>query len=127
VSEPTRRILYWTPRVLCIAYALFLGLFSLDVFSKGLGTWQTLSTVAIHNIPSLLIVTILVAVWRREWIGTILFAAAGLAYIAWTMQHTNLALAIKLNWIVFVAGPMFVIAALFLANWMKRAQLHART
>jgi hypothetical protein len=25
----------------------------------------------------------------------------------------------------FIAGPLFVIAALFLANWLKRKELHA--
>jgi hypothetical protein len=25
-----------------------------------------------------------------------------------------------------IAGPVFVIAALFLANWLKRKELHAR-
>jgi phosphoglycerol transferase MdoB-like AlkP superfamily enzyme len=80
-----------------------------------------------HLIPSAFVVATLVVAWRREWIGTILFAAAGLAYVGWTMQHPNLSPAIKLNWILIVAGPVFVIAALFLMNWMKRAQLHAST
>ena len=127
MSEPARRMLYWTPRVLCIAYALFLTVFSLDVFNEGHGFWQTLLALAIHNIPSMLIVVILVVAWRREWIGTLIFAALGLSYVIWTMQHRNLSAAVKLNWILVIAGPVFVIAALFLVNWLKRAQLHART
>jgi hypothetical protein len=127
MSELTRRMLYWTPRVLCIAYALFLAVFSLDVFSERLGFWQTLAALAMHNIPSALIAVILVVAWRREWIGTVLFAAAGLSYVIWTMQHRNLSGEVKLNWILIIAGPVFVIAALFLVNWLKRAALHART
>jgi hypothetical protein len=120
-------MLYWTPRILCIAFALFLAVFSLDVFGEGRGFWQTLLALAIHNIPSMLIVVILLVSWRREWIGTLLFAAAGLSYVIWTMQHRNLSAEVKLNWILVIAGPVFVIAALFLVNWLKRAQLHART
>jgi hypothetical protein len=127
MSELTRRMLYWTPRVLCIAYALFLAVFSLDVFSERLGFWQTLAALAMHNIPSALIAVILVVAWRREWIGTVLFAAAGLSYVIWTMQHRNLSGEVKLNWILIIAGPVFFIAALFLVNWLKRAALHART
>jgi hypothetical protein len=127
MSELSRRVLYWTPRALCIAFALFLAVFSLDVFSDGRGFWQTLFALAMHNIPSALIVAMLVVAWRREWIGTVLFAAAGLSYVIWTMQHGNLSAEVKLNWIMVVAGPIFVIAALFLVNWLKRAQLHART
>ena len=33
-------------------------------------------------------------------------------------------LPIRLNWILVIAGPAFVIAGLFLANWLKRADLH---
>jgi hypothetical protein len=127
MSELSRRMLYWTPRALCIAYALFLAVFSLDVFSEGRGFWQTLLALVMHNIPSALIVVILVVAWHREWIGTVLFAAAGLSYVMWTMQHGNLSGEVKLLWILIIAGPVFVIAALFLVNWLKRAQLHART
>ena len=127
MSELSRRMLYWTPRALCIAYALFLAVFSLDVFSEGRGFWQTLLALVMHNIPSALIVVILVVAWRREWIGTVLFAAAGLSYVMWTMQHVNLSGEVKLLWILTIAGPVFVIAALFLVNWLKRAQLHTRT
>jgi hypothetical protein len=127
MSELSRRTLYWTPRALCIAYALFLAVFSLNVFSEGRGFWQTLLALAIHNIPSALIVAILVIAWRREWIGTVLFAAAGLSYVMWAMQHRNWSGELKLISILTIAGPVFFMAALFLVNWLKRAQLHART
>jgi len=120
-------MLYWTPRALCIAYALFLAVFSLDVFSESRGFWQTLLALAMHNIPSALIVAILVVAWRREWIGTVLFAVAGLSYVMWTMQHGNLSGEVKLLWILTIAGPVFVISALFLVNWLRRAELHAQT
>jgi hypothetical protein len=29
----------------------------------------------------------------------------------------------RLTWILLIAGPAFVIAGLFLANWLKRGEL----
>lgn len=125
MSEISRRMLYWTPRALCVAYAIFLGMFSLDVFNEAHGFWPTLQALAMHMIPAIAVVAILLLAWRWEWIGTVLFAAAGLYYM-WTIRHTSIPGNVKLVWILTIAGPGFVIAALFLANWMKRAELHAR-
>jgi len=36
------RTVYWLPRLLSIAFILFLSLFSLDVFGEGYGFWNTL-------------------------------------------------------------------------------------
>jgi hypothetical protein len=119
-------MIYWTPRALCIAYALFLALFSLDVFNEGLGFGRTLQALAIHLIPAAIVVAILVLAWRWEWIGTVLLGGAALYYSLRTMQNVNLSEAVKVNWILVVAGPGFVIAALFLVNWLKRGELHAR-
>jgi hypothetical protein len=122
----SRRVLYWTPRGLCVACALFLGIFSLDVFGEGNGFWKTLLALAIHNIPSLFLLAVLVVAWRREWIGAVLFAAFAAFYTVWALQRPVPG-AVKRNWILIIAGPVYVIAALFLVNWMKRAELHGRT
>jgi hypothetical protein len=37
-----------------------------------------------------------------------------------------LSAAIKLTWILTIAGPVFVIAALLLANGLKHRELHAK-
>jgi hypothetical protein len=122
----SRRLLYWAPRVLCIACALFAGMFALDVFGEGYGFWKTLLALGMHLIPSVILAAILVIAWRREWIGAVLFTAAALLYTVWALQRP-LPGAVKLTWILVIAGPVFVIAALFLVNWLKRAELHGRT
>jgi len=33
---------------------------------------------------------------------------------------------LKLNWILTVAGPAFLVAGMFLANWLKRGDLHSK-
>ena len=53
MTEVSKKVLYWAPRVSCIAFALFLSLFAMDVFGEGLGFWRTLFALFLHLIPTL--------------------------------------------------------------------------
>lgn len=123
MTTPGRQFLFWSPRVLSILYIVFLSMFSLDVFSEKHGFWPVLGALTIHLIPSLVLIAGLILAWRWEWIGTAIFAIAGALYISVVMPRT-VSLALKLNWILIIAVPAFVVAALFLANWRKHAELH---
>jgi hypothetical protein len=123
--ESEYRLLFWAPRVVCILFIAFLSLFALDVFQEGMGFWRTLAALIIHLIPSFVLAGILVLAWRWEWIGAVLFTAAGLIYV-FTVLRNPLPPATKASWILVIAGPAFGIAALFLANWVKRAEIRAR-
>jgi len=118
MSLYSRRVLLWAPRALGIAFALFISMFALDVFSENYGFWNTLLALAIHLIPTAIVVVVLVLAWRWEWIGALLFAAVGMFYLVTTLRHPD--------WILTISGPLFLIAALFLISWLKRAELHAR-
>lgn len=125
-SRFTRRTLYWAPRALSIAFIVYLSMFALDVFSEGYGFWDTAHALAIHLIPTFFLIVALILAWRWEWVGAALYAAAGTLYLVQTLSRP-LSPAIKLNWILGIAGPAFVVAALWLAAWLGRPQLRART
>ena len=118
MSVSSRRILFWAPRVLGIAFALFISIFALDVFGEGHGFWVTLGDLAMHLVPTAIVVVVLVLAWRWEWIGALLFTAAGALYVSFALNH--------LDWILLIGGPLFLIAVLFLVNWVKRAEVHPR-
>ena len=125
MTQISRRALFWTPRGLSIVFIAFLSLFSMDVFSEHLGFWQTALALAMHLIPSFVLIAALVLAWRWEWIGAALYAAAGLLYVWWVATLSRpLPAAVKLMWILMIAVPAFVIAGLFLASWLKRSELH---
>ena len=63
------RLLYWSPRVLCIAFAIFVSLFALDVFNEGLGLAKTILALSIHLIPTAFLVIVLAVSWRWEQVG----------------------------------------------------------
>ncbi|MCW5979411.1 MAG: hypothetical protein KIT09_15145 [Bryobacteraceae bacterium] len=111
-----RTALYWAPRILAIAFGLFVSLFALDSFSGQASIWVKLGRFAVHLIPVAIYAVILVLAWRWEWVGAALFAALGALYVATIgRQH--------LDWSLMIAGPLFLLAALFLAGWLRRAEL----
>jgi len=120
----SKRALFWTPRILSIAYIVFLSLFALDVFSEGYGFWQTSLALVIHLIPALVLLVVLILAWRWEWIGAALYATAGTVYVI-TVLPLRISPAAKFNWILTIAGPAFSLAAMFLINWWKRGELHS--
>lgn len=72
------------------------------------------------------LIAVLVLAWRWEWVGAVLYAAAGLLYLTRIVSMSSpVTPAVRLNWIIIIAGPAFVIAGLFLANCLKRGLLRA--
>ncbi len=124
MTKLSKRVLFWAPRALSIAFILFLSLFALDVFNEGHGFWKTLVALSVHLIPCFVLIIALILAWRWEWIGAVIYGAAGMLYVSMVLTRP-LRPAIKLNWIVSIAGPAFVVAALFLVDWFKRSELHA--
>ena len=126
MSSFSKRALYWMPRALSIAFVAFLSLFAMDVFDEHLGLWQTALALTMHLIPVFVLIVVLVLAWRWEWIGAALYAGVGLLYFTWVVSMSRpVPAATRLNWILTIAGPAFVIAGLFLANWLKRSDLRA--
>lgn len=94
--------LFWTPRLLAIAFAVFLALFALDSTRP--------AELLVHLIPSLLVLAILAIAWKREWVGAVLFIALGLSYVVWTWGR------FPPSTYFAIAGPLVLIGALFLAT-----------
>jgi hypothetical protein len=93
-----------------------LSLFALDVFSEFTGFWQTVGALAMHLIPSAMVLIALVIAWRWESVGGILFILLGVLYLVSRGQ---------LHWTAYavIAGPPFLVGILFLVNWWYRAKL----
>jgi hypothetical protein len=64
MSRTQARLLLWSPRVLGIGFGVFVSLFALDVFSEGLGVWQTALALLIHLIPTAILVAVLLIAWH---------------------------------------------------------------
>ncbi len=113
-----QELLYWAPRATCITCAVFISMFALDVFGEGRDLWGTITALFMHLVPTFIILLILAASWRREWIGGILFIAAAIWYL-WSIWDT------RFFWSAgpLISGPLLVTGILFLLNWMHRGEL----
>lgn len=117
MNKTIKKILFWTPRVLCILFAVFLSLFALDVFTEETSFWEEILALLIHLVPTYLVVIALVIAWKWEWVGAILFFALAIFYVVMSggRQHWSAYAAIS--------GSLVVIGVLFLLNWKYKAQL----
>ena len=127
MSNISKRTLFWAPRALAILFIAFISMFALDVFGENLGFWRTLLALTIHMTPSFVLIGALAVAWRWEWIGAVIYTAAGALYVIKLLPRRLPPASMKLLWISTIALPAFVIGALFLANWLKHDEIRART
>ncbi len=116
--KASRIVLLWAPRMLLIVFALFLVIFSLDVFEEGKGAMEIGVAFVVHNIPSMIVGLVVFAAWRREWIGLVACLVLAVAWIVWALGRFPLAV------YFIMTGPLFLIAALYAVNWHLRRHLN---
>jgi hypothetical protein len=112
------KAIYWTPRILTIVFILFLALFALDSFEGDQSMIKKLGGFFIHLIPNFVLILILVVAWKHEWVGTLAFAIAGIAYIILFWGRFPVAT------FLIISGPLFLIAILFWLSWMNRERIN---
>lgn len=120
MSNGTKRLMFWSPRILGILFAVFISLFALDVFGAGLSLWDSIRAFLIHLVPVYVVVLVLLLAWRWEWVGAVAFAALATFYVVWAWG--------ELHWTAYAAisGPLFLLAILFLLGWIYRARIRTR-
>ncbi len=122
-------ILYLAPRVLGILAVLFISIFALDAFEPGLSIWKQLAGFAIHLIPSLVLLVVLVIAWKRELTGGILFAVIGLVFTPIIYYHNyslNHSVWMSLSIILMVTFPFILVGILFIISHYKmKTEVHS--
>ena len=119
--KPTiKKILFWTPRILCILFAGFLTIFSLDIFEEAHGFRDIAIGLLMHNLPVLGLVVVLIITWKWEWVGGVLFPALGVLYLVFFWG--------KFGWqaYVMISGPLFLVGILFIIGWIYRKEIRMK-
>ncbi len=112
------KICCWLPRVLGIAFALFLALFALDVFDTFRG-WGIAVPLLIHLVPSFVLLGVVAIAWRHELVGAFVFLGFAVFYIS------SAGLDRPWSWYTAIALPSAVVGALYLVSWIAERR-HAR-
>ena len=111
------KILHWLPRIICILAILFISMFSLDVFTPGLTIWQQLGGFLIHNIPSFVILVILIIAWKWEFTGGITFIILGLVFylLVFLLNHYRNQFSVGRSLVnaAMIAVPIIIVGILF--------------
>lgn len=117
--EKTEKFLYWSPRILSILFIIFLSMFSLDVYEPGMSAREVAIGMLMHNIPSFIMIVLLIIAWRNDIFGAISFIGAGLLYMVFIVMNTTQPWYIAITWAISIVGPAFLIGILFLMNWRR--------
>jgi uncharacterized paraquat-inducible protein A len=75
------KIIFWMPRIIGIAFGIFISLFALDVFGEGYAWLETLLVFFIHLVPTFLSISILLIAWKWLRVDALPYFGAGLSYI----------------------------------------------
>jgi hypothetical protein len=80
----------------------------------------------IHNIPTFILLFVLLISWKYEIVGGIVFILAGIFYIIMILinQMRNSFEWYMISWSLIVAGPAFFIGILFIINWLRKRNHH---
>lgn len=106
MTRNTRKVLLWSPRVLGILVALFIGLFALDALDEGF------VATFMHLMPTFLLLLVVVVSWWYEWVG-------GGAFIALSVLYAIQAYP-RVDWILWISGPLLAVGSLFVLSWRHK-------
>ncbi len=119
--------IYWTPRILAMAFAGFLVLFSFDVISPGLSFGQIVVGLFMHNIPVFVLAAVIWISWKREIVGGIVFSIVGILFLvraAVTIWMNEFILDALLGSLP-LAAPALLVGILFIINWRIKNTVRA--
>jgi hypothetical protein len=121
--KTSTKVFFWLPRIVAILAILFISLFAMDSFSPDLTPGKQLLGFAIHLIPSIILLIILVVAWKWEIIGGIIFIVigAGLSPFIFSKNfQVNHSVWMSIIVILGITIPLIVVGILFIISYFKR-------
>jgi len=124
-------VFHWIPRIICILSILFISLFALDSFRPDLTIWQQIGAFLIHLIPSFVLLALLIATWKWEFVGGIIFVIIGLSFSPFVFMHNyqmNHSVGMSLGIILSITFPFVIVGILFIvSHFLKKKNLPQKT
>lgn len=120
------KILFWSPRILCILAILFVSLFAADAFEQGLSIWQQLKAFLVHLIPSFILLIFLIIAWKWELLGGIIFTIIGIGFSPFIFvknYQMNNSIWMSLGVILSIIFPFIVVGILFIVSHFDKRKL----
>jgi len=109
-----KKILYWLPRVLALAFTAFLSVFALDVFESGKNFLEVTVALLIHLIPSFILIIATIIAWKKEWLGGIIFILISILFTLFFNTYQSIIT------LLLISGPVLLIGILFYFQGIKK-------
>ncbi|HRZ85471.1 MAG TPA: LPXTG cell wall anchor domain-containing protein [Candidatus Paceibacterota bacterium] len=114
-----RKLTFLIPRILIILFAVFLALFSLDVFDSCSG-FNCVLGLFIHNIPSIFLIVLLIISWKHDLAGAIIFGCLGILGFIGLLFVGLIYNENRSNFMLAIIGVVFLLAGiLFFIRWKR--------
>lgn len=104
-------ILFWLPRIISIFFILFISLFATDVFNE-YSFPDVIIALAMHLLPSILLLTFLVLSWKNDLIGGILYFIGWISFLLFFWERDHLSTQI------IISSPLLVTSLMFFINYL---------
>ncbi|MGA2407343.1 MAG: hypothetical protein ABSF81_11420 [Bacteroidales bacterium] len=122
--KTSTKVLHWTPRILGILAILLISLFSLDSFSSERTFWQNTTAFLMHNIPSFVLLAVLIVAWKWEKVGGIILIIIGLAFsifiFVFNYKRNHFPVMTCLVGTLALAIPFVLAGILFILNYYRK-------
>jgi cytochrome c biogenesis factor len=122
--KTSTKVLHWTPRILGILAILLISLFSLDSFSSERTFWQNTTAFLMHNIPSFVLLAVLIVAWKWEKVGGIILTIIGLAFsifiFVFNYKSNHSPVMTCLLGTLALAIPFVLAGILFILNYYRK-------
>jgi hypothetical protein len=112
VSPRLAKIIHWAPRIAAILIIIFVTLFSFDVFGGDASLLEQLGGFIMHNIPSIVLIVLLIFSWKRPVVGFVAFLAAAVLFVIFFVRSI-----FALSNLVLFVLPLLLVAFLFYVDW----------
>ncbi len=105
------KIVFFIPRVLSILFICFIGMFSFDSFDGKHSFVEMFLGFLIHNIPTFILLFILIFAWKKSLLGAILFILAAIGmFLFIKIRH--------FSYFLLLIAPLLLLSVLFFTDWI---------
>ena len=118
VANNMKNVLLWLPRLLVIAYILFLSIFAFDAFSADSTVLENILGLIMHLVPSFILMLVLFVAWKNEKLGAVLFAILVVIFTIFVNSYRELVT------FAIISLPLFAISsALLLSHYFRNKEV----
>lgn len=116
----------WIARICSIIAIMFVSVFALDAFEHG-SLIEKLGAFAIHMIPSIILVLVLLLSWKFELLGGIFFVLIGIGTAPFIYQlnfERTHSVNVCLQVLCMINLPFVIVGILFIYSYYKLKKIH---